>query len=443
MSAPAGPVPVPETPAAGAWRRFAAAVFSFETLFALFLYSNHLKFFVGGVLPVDETAALFLLTLPAGAWIVMRRGLYLPGLAAVAAGLAFFAWVGLSWTWTPSRIMARQELFLLFTGGLWSLLAGALVIAPERERVVRFLLVSAVLGAVVAVAGWFYRSLYGDLVVGAEWLRLGFSSIYQLWGQMSALGGLAALAFAAFAPFLSLRQLLFLLLAGTALSFVLVAGSRLSLVGAAAGVLLLLLFLPARMGRGSLRLSPAHVLLPLLPLAGLVAVELSGHGVFATLERMHAALTKTEDPVLSRFDRPHYLATALRLWLSAPLFGVGIMGFAPLGFSSEGPGGHPHDVFAQILAETGLVGLALFALFLWACHRRVGLARLRTDRLLLAVLSVSMVPWAVALFSESLGTYWKLYAFLGLLTLPPPAVEAKAAEPPPPGPAVRPPRVLH
>lgn len=430
----------------GALQRAFASLFSFEILFALFLYSNHLKFFLGDVLPVDETAVLFLLTVPAGVRVVLNRGVHLPGLAAVATGLLFFAWVGLSWTWSPSRVMARQELLLLFTGGLWSLVAAALVIAPERARVVRFLLASAVLGAGIGVAGWIYRSLYGDLVLGAEWHRLGFASIYQLWGQMAAIGGLAAFAFAVSAPLLSLRQTVFLVLTGVCLSFVLVAGSRLSLVGAAAGVLLLLLFLPARIGRGSLHLSTAHLAVLLLLGGGsLAAMELASHGtVLSTLERLHAVFTAEGDAVLSRYNRPYYLATALRLWLSAPFVGVGIMGFAPLGFASEGPGGHPHDIFAQILAETGLVGLALFGLFLWTAYRGVSLRRLREDRLLLAVASVSALPWAVALFSESLGTYWKLYAFLGLLTVPPPEdPDAASVAAPTPGRAVRPPRVPH
>ena len=84
-----------------------------------------------GIVP-DETVVLMALSIPVGLYVILRQGIYLPGLPIVAAGLVLFTWAALSWGWSPSRILAARTLSYLFTFSLWCLIVGALVIAPSR-----------------------------------------------------------------------------------------------------------------------------------------------------------------------------------------------------------------------------------------------------------------------------------------------------------------------
>ena len=59
------------------------------------------------------------------------------------------------------------------------------------------------------------------------------------------------------------------------------------------------------------------------------------------------------------------LMAGLKLWESSPLTGAGLATFAKL----TGRGGGAHNLFGQVLAEMGLIGLAALAGLLWAFWR--------------------------------------------------------------------------
>ena len=429
--------------------RLFGALLSAESAFALFLFSNNIKLMLQSVvdLPVDETVLFLGLSVLASTLVLLRRGVYVDGFITFVAGMAFLAYVAATALWSPSLTMVRREMMMMLPLGTWSLLTAALVIAPERERVRRFLVLTALIGLVVTIHGWFLRFTLGDFVFSPEWGRIGFRAFYQVAGQM---GGTTAVVLVALAmeERRSLRvRMLWLLAAAVCLTFTFMAGSRLAMVGMLVGLALLVATLPLRVGRGQLEISRAH----LVALAGLaVAVIGLAYVEYAeipltTVERLRSAVSRLGDEsgILARYDRPNYLRVAFQVWLSAPFFGVGLMGFAPVGFLSEGPGGHPHNLIMQILAETGLVGLALFVALLWSAYRHLSWRRLQTDRLLAAVLATSAVPWAGAMFADSFATLGKFYAFLALTTLPPPPATA-GGTPARPGPtAIRErPRVL-
>jgi len=386
-----------------------------------------LRYFFG--LGLDLTLPMLALSLIPVLFVLHRRGAYVPGVGILAAGVLFFAFVITSQLWSPSRVLARRETLLLLTGGLWALIVPALLLAGERERTLRFLRLTVWIAAVVSAYGWFMRLKHGDFVFAQEWKELGLGAVYQTFGQISALGAVVGLALAIFAPLGSRSQLGWLGLALPCFSLSLVAGSRLAVVGAAAGILALVVGLPVRIDRGRFELSRGHIAIASAVLAGIaILLYLRSMDISLTsLERMRSLIIgiEVDKGILQRFDRPNYLRTAWQLWLSAPILGIGLMGFSVSGFMAEIPGTYPHNVFAQILAETGLVGLALFLLFLWSAYRHFGWKRLREDPLYLTVIAASAVPWAIAMFSGSLGLLWKLYAFIPLAALPPPAARVE------------------
>lgn len=433
-------VPAPDSPFRRS--RIAAALgvlVSAECFFALFLFSNNIKLMLQSFvdLPLDETLLFLVISVISGTLVLLRRGIYVEGFVTLVAGAAFLAYVAATSLWSPSLFMVRREMMLMLPLGTWSLVAAALVVAPERERVRRFLTVTALVGLAATVHGWFLRFTLGDFVFSPEWGRIGFRAFYQLSGQMA---GTTAVVLAALAlegrggPWV--RTVLFLG-AIVCFAFTFMAGSRLAMIGMLTGLFLVIVTLPLRVGRGRLEISRGH-LVALAGVAGavvaLIYVEMADIPLTA-LERLRGAMARIREDsgILARYDRPNYLRVAFQVWLSAPFFGVGLMGFAPVGFLGEGPGGHPHNLILQILAETGLVGLALFLLFLWSAYRHLGWRRLQTDRLLAAVLAASAVPWAGAMFADSFATLGKFYAFLALVTLPPPSPGAETrASPLPP-----------
>jgi hypothetical protein len=83
----------------------------------------------------------------------VATGVYTRGLPVVVAGLAFVAWVALSATWSPSRVLASYTVTYLATFNLMCVAAGALVVARSRERVVRLLVLVTLFSLLLAVWG--------------------------------------------------------------------------------------------------------------------------------------------------------------------------------------------------------------------------------------------------------------------------------------------------
>ena len=84
-----------------------------------------------------------------------------------------------------------------------------------------------------------------------------------------------------------------------------------------------------------------------------------------TLPTIYRLLLWQETGVTSEgaFAREYLMPKALQIWLEYPILGIGVGDFsiaAGLGDLSE----YPHNIFLEILSETGMVGLVLFVLFL-------------------------------------------------------------------------------
>ncbi len=139
-----------------------------------------------------------------------------------------------------------------------------------------------------------------------------------------------------------------------------------------------------------------------------------------------ARLTSIADQVESGGDatgpnRLKYWATAYKLWLSAPLIGHGLNSFSVLYTvgRKEAPGSHPHDIFLQIAAEMGTVGLFLIGVFMWTALRHCSFSRLRRDPLLVCALLFVITSSMSALFGRDIVGARKFFFALGLLALRP------------------------
>lgn len=409
------------------FRPVVGALFSFEAIFALYLYSNALKFISPFPFPVDETLVFAALAALSGVFIVLRRGIYQPALQLLALVLLFLGWALLTWTWSPSRVIARQYVMDYVTLDLFSMIAAGFVIAPSRERIVRFFLWAAFFSTVIAIYGsWLYIN-YGFIMFYEGFAYSGRA--YLLWGYGVAFGAVAVLAITIFSRFLSAKQLVSGALLALCTYFVLVSGSRGALLGLALGSLILLLG-SGRLWKGrrfQVTTSQIIAFFALFLAVGYVAWMLAEGTTTQSIGRFVKLLRQLEDDsVILRANRFEYYAFAIEAWLRAPIFGNGLGSFSILYRNMERYGAQPHNAFLEILAEYGLVGLALFLLVLGSLFYRIRQAGVWRDPVMLTLLAMFAVEFANAMFARQLSGQMGLFAMLGLLTAAPALARRKS-----------------
>jgi len=427
-SLPAAALPHPVFPAL---KRMFGALFSFEALFALFLYSNNIKPFLPP-LPVDETVLFCAASLPCAGFLLWRRGLPARGLPATAIGLLLFGWLALSMLWSPARSLAARAVAYNLTFNLYCLLAGALVLATDRVRVRRFLVFVLLVAIFLSVHGfWIY------LQHGTFRFYSGFKGIqaYLTWTFPVSTASAIPLTLALTAPLGTLRQIVSLALALFFGAFLLVASARGPMLAYLFSFLLPLLIHLPRVGRGSLHI-PTFYLILFLFASSLLLLLLLGFlasgDLPPTVQRFIDLLGYiSAGGVAVRFDRLSYWYHSVQFWSRSPLFGIGIGGFSHFyAFGQEIVGTHPHNILLELLAETGLVGVGLFLTLLRTSLRDFTVRRLREDRLYLCIFMMFAGLFVVrAMTSTDLANQWELFLTIGLLTLPPPPPTADHAVP--------------
>lgn len=429
-------------PAGSVGRHLRSAAYhlaSFESIFLLFLYSNEIKMLLPS-LPIDETLLFGALSLVVGGLVVLREGIYLRGLPIVAFGLLFVAWAAISYGWTPSRLLAERTVSYLATFNILCLVAGALIIANKRERVIRFFGLLLLLSLVLALIGLNIYFTYGNFRRWEGWDELGARRVYLGWGYTVADGMAVALALTMFSRFASLKQLFFGGLVAIYGLFLLVGGARAPLLGVFLAMLVATVVRPPRVWRGRIDVSTAQLATAFLIAAGIgvVAYLILAGQTTNTLSRFLKLLSQAENTAMASVSGPTrwlYWPAAYRFWLDAPLFGHGIASFSYLYLQGvEVAGTHPHNIILEILAELGLVGLILFGLFVWSALRNLSFARLRHDAVLVCVALFLTTGMMSSIFAKELAGGRKLFFVLGLLALRPAlrtrARPAPSAEPP-------------
>jgi O-antigen ligase len=402
---------------------------SFESLFVLFLYSNEIKVLLP-TMPVDETVLFGVMSMAVGAWIIARQGIPVRGLAVVVMASLFVAWALASYGWTPSRILIKRQLAYLVVFNMWCVIGGALVIAGSRERTVRFLCLTLLVALFVALSGLRLYLMYGDFRRLPIWSELGFSRTYLNWGYTVADGAGVALVITLFSRFLSLKQLVAAGMLLACAGFVLVGGARGPMVGVALAAMVALSVRPPRVGPGRIEVSVGQIvgLFLVVAAAAYVSWLIATGQTTTTLSRFIQLFESAEsDEIVVGASRWLYWPAAIRFWLDAPWLGNGFASFSYLYHEGgEYPGGHPHNVVLQILAELGVVGLILFGAFVWSALRHASLRRLREDPLMVCVLIYLATGMMNSMFAKELTGGRKLFFAVGLLALRP-ATQALAS----------------
>lgn len=410
------------------WWHAVTAVASFELVFALFLYSNPLKLIAGLTFPIDESLVCGAVAAAVAVAVVARQGVPLRGLPLLAAFLLFLGWVTFSLGWSPSRAVARDYLLRYWSFDLFALAGAALVIAPDRRRMERFLLVCAVLSLGLALAGNGIYLQHGSFkAYTADW----GGRVYNRVGYGVAFGTVVWLGIAAYARLLSGRQVFAALAALACLFFLAVGGSRGALLSAVTGGGTMLLLTGIGLERRRITLSVAQIAAVMLALSGglLIVAAYSQNMRLETVDRLFSLYNQLEsDAVILEANRFDYWKGAVRAIVEAPVFGHGIAGFNVF-MRGEDLGAHPHNAVLEILTNFGIVGMLLFLAVLAAGPGRLQLRRPdgRADPLAIATGALFLSTVFASLVSTTLAAQYFFFAALGLTVLPP--EPAAAAEP--------------
>ena len=387
---------------------------SFEMAFVLFLNSDSFEilFFPS----VNASIPLLGLSMGLGVWALMREGLQIKGLQVLAAFVLLLIWIVVTYSWTNSVVIAKDRLNGLFLITLWTVIAGALVMANRRERVVRFLVFSVIVGVIIAAMGLQVAIELGTVQRFSEDARAHIS-----WGRTVGPAVIVSFAIILFSKPLSLRQFVALGILGICLAYLLIAGGRGPFL--ACGVALAVPFLlGAPLTKSGFNL-PRFQLIGLSALAviaiGIAILAMSGDAAL-TLARLMGTLEK-DTAVVGGATRLRYFPAAYQYWLGAPIVGNGIGSFSMMFLGYEQSGAYPHNFFLEILTELGLVGFALFYLMAYVASPRGSLADLRNDPLLLTIFMLLAMSLMNAMVSSNLAGNRLVFLYLAMMVVRPPS----------------------
>lgn len=389
------------------------SVVSFEALTVLYLLAGLFKEDPRFAwIPGNPTVLFFALSVAVGALILALKAIVRQGLFPVFTCLALIVWLALSLSWSPSRLYGPDKVFTMATLVLWGLIAGAMIIAPDRERLRRLffvLLLIALLAAFEAISVYLTRG-GGTIAVGTtSYLGLGrvcgFGAIviFVAWlfsRRRFGLYGLACLGLLALFVFVLFigggRGPLLATLGGFVIPF-------------AAGI---------TVNRRGLRLArfQAPILgLGLLAGAALMVWVQASERTPETVKRLERILQADEFSEIGG-NRGQYYALAPVLWAEAPVIGHGA-GAWPLLTHRPDAAFYPHNILAEAAVEGGAVGLGLLLALFAVALRPVTFARMRQDPLAMCVTMIFVTTFLNAMVSGDLANNRMLFVMFGLLTL--------------------------
>lgn len=401
-------------------------VFSFETCLLVFINVGLYKrnpFLPKS--PVDLTLVMGALTLLAGGWVLMRRGFRCPPRTIFASLLCsgLFVMAAMSLLWSDELEAGLHKTLLAAPLSLLAFLAAALVIAPDRERLERFLTMTlatafwvAFLTIVLMLKTGFAGSSSGGLDVENASADTEHISDYIMRGNCLAMGIVVLAGHLLQGHRLSIRALFE---GASVLLFVfciLVTGSKQSLLGIA------LIFMVALGGYvlraivtqrfGVLKRMVLPVLLLLLGLAAVPRLGESGVN-FSTLTRFEAILEGSSADS-AQFERLQYGQIVMNTFDEAPLLGHGAGSFGPrYGIS---PKDHPHNILLDFAYDLGAVGVIAFLGLLVYCTIRFPWKHLLDDRLYFSLGLLVVFNTFTAFITESYSEGRSFMAVLGLIT---------------------------
>lgn len=328
--------------------------FSFEMLFVMFLFAGRYKADPRFAwIPIDITELFSILSICVGfqIFVINKFKVNKTAFLIILFGGLFVAYVLLSLIWSVGFLYAREKAIYISTLNLWALIASALIISQNIERVKRFIKWILIFSCWVAI-----ESTIAYIQIGGK------DSISALGGNYLGLGrvlGLGGIIFLMYSFFLSESRIIKLISICVFIYYIfllLVIGGRGPLISLLFSLIIPLFFKNSFKKSRNFKRYVSFIIV-FIVLGSALAVNLSLKGDLNTLSRF--LLLFEPDLGRSAGTRAIFYKSSLYLWTNTPFFGGGIgswphlMGFADIRI-------YPHNLILELIDELGIVGLFLF-----------------------------------------------------------------------------------
>lgn len=270
---------------------------------------------------------------------------------------------------------------------------GALQFVDDRRTFLQFVYWVIGISALIATAAVLQG---GDLDYYGRYAAFG--------GDTIALGRAASLGLVSCVTLMWWHELRTWIGAGLSITFVLAllgSGNRAGVVAAIVAMVLGLVVSRAKTGRASVVFGVLTVVL------GLIAPTLDVPE--SSLGKLRLLLS---DGLVARYSvsRSSLVLEAIRLWWSRPILGVGTGGYNTLGSLVYR---YPHNAFAEVLAENGVVGLLMYSgPIMWALVRSLRRAVAAPGVVTVLVLQGIVITLINAMVASDINGHRMLYVFM-------------------------------
>lgn len=403
---------------------------SFEALLVLLVFAPRYKShpLVSGLLPADPGLIFLALTLAVAPLLLLRRGVYVPGLLVVGGMILLAFWMAVSWSWSPSVGYAREKLITFLVVCVWPLICTAMLVAGDRERTARLLRV------------WVYFATWIALEVFLVWSSQGFRGRVYLFeienylGYGSVCGPAALVVLTYWATQRSLwgpRALLTLALFCWLMMPLLVGGGRGPLLATFIAMsAVMLVGFDLRDGQVRMHRIQLPIVVTVIGGAAFLAWAITAQIDTETINRLERLLS--DDMGRSAEDRVFQLSEAIRLATERAFSGWGLGAYGTIVFGQDRRL-YPHNLFLELILEFGIVGLVLFLLAWVPALRRISVQRIVTDPLFLCCMLIALQAVLALQTSWTFTESRNLMLGLGLMMVRPLPAAPPPGDPAPPG----------
>ena len=395
---------------------------SFEMIVVLFIFSGRIKALgAGAIFGVDLTLMFAVLVALIFAWSYFNGKLKIASPSKPVNVFAAFllAYLIASISWSPVSEYGLRKMYFLGTLVPLAYMAG-LMCGSDAKRLYRLLTALVLfcvlyLIAAITVAGGWSALLQSDLITTVNFRSEDSISLYQQNSNLTALAATASLLIAYLLGSEFKARYVFIALA------VLLALLSINLGGRAGILRLLVAFFVFVTLVGNRPLVRAFCLTTAFVVTLLLVLQNTPYLLdLADKDYLPDGISRLIYTIAQNLygggeARVGLGIAAYNVWVDSPALGSGLGGY-PIAAGLGDVAAYPHNLFLELLSETGLIGLAMFLSFFFLHVRLVLRPILRDSQsyLNIAKLVIFCVSFSVVLFSSDI-TGREVPFFFGLI----------------------------
>ncbi|MDR1032367.1 MAG: O-antigen ligase family protein [Holosporales bacterium] len=402
--------------------------FCFELLFVLFLFSPQYKNSLTAYVKIDLTLLLSLIIIPIGYYLMAKEsrirsqnGTIYSSTATKVLFLAFTGWCCCRSFGLPVTEYPYSKILCFFLYTMQAFFLSYLVIARDENRLYRFMLLTLIFA--IAINFECYRIFLNQIQSRAA-LNDVLGNNYLITGQTLGIGVvilsgilLAHTNTGGYQIYLGQSN------AGTAVWMVLLSsivymslnlggrGPVISMLLATAVLSALSLLYAENKTLGRMLKNIVYFILASCVLYLLIELILKTGKQSALFERISYDYLQSDESILLRIK---YYKSAWKCFTEHYFTGIGFGGWPYY----QGLGDmyyHPHNIFLEIMCETGLVGLTLFLALLSSIFAKFSVQKLVSSPFVKIFLCVFLFCFMNALKSGDLNDNIALFCYLGIM----------------------------